>query len=454
MYNSIVIEEQNTPVAVLVNRDFMADARSAASGRGWPGIRSISENVPCECTVPEQIEAGIEETMDDIVSALTTPLTEEEKSPKPKVMEKPSRIVFQGDLEEVNRFFYRRGWTDGLPVIPPTEQAVAEMLTGTDLPPDHVVTKIVPRSGKATVEKIAVNAVMAGALPTYMPLLIAGVKAVMEPRAFFGTYEVSTGSWAPCLLVNGPISKALNINCSSGVMSPGNVANAGIGRAMGLVIKNIGGARTGIEDMGVMGNPMKYSLVLAENEDHSPWEPLHVQHGLNQEDSAVTIFFPNTLLQIQAYGSDDDTILRSVIYNVPPAKRGLTCILMIPPHAKRLAGKGWTKKDVTAFISEYARAPKYHHQEYWGSFARTAEEQGMGLFLSPKDSPDESIAIFRDPEWLRVFVTGGPGSFISMLMGGLTVGPTGWVTQKVDLPPHWAQLVEKYKNLVPRHIKY
>ena len=113
--------------------------------------------------------------MDDIVSSLTTPLTEDERSPKPKKIEKQEQIVFKGDLKEINRFFYKRGWTDGFPIIPPTEEEVAEMLTGTDLLPDHVVAKIIPRMGKATVEKIAVNAVMAGALPTYMPVLIAGI---------------------------------------------------------------------------------------------------------------------------------------------------------------------------------------------------------------------------------------------------------------------------------------
>ena len=119
---------------------------------------------------------AISGVIDEIVAALTRPLTaEEEVSQSPKESEKPARIIFKGNLEEVNRFFYKRGWTDGLPIIPPTEEAVAEMLTGTDLPPDHLVAKLEPRLGKATVEKIAINAVMAGALPTYMPLLIAGV---------------------------------------------------------------------------------------------------------------------------------------------------------------------------------------------------------------------------------------------------------------------------------------
>jgi hypothetical protein len=175
VYEAKSVEEMGKPAIVLVNDAFVNDAKSAASSRGMPGIRAVSENVPCECIVEEQIKPLISDAIDSIVAAITKPLTEEERSPQ-KVIEKPSRIAFKGNLEEVNRFFYKRGWTVGLPIIPPTEEAVAEMLTGTDLPADHLVAKIIPRLGKATVEKIAINAVMAGCLPTYMPVLIAGVQ--------------------------------------------------------------------------------------------------------------------------------------------------------------------------------------------------------------------------------------------------------------------------------------
>src|SRR4030043_798413 len=112
-------------------------------------------SVPCEASIMEDIEAGVEGAFEALVNALTKPLTEEEKSPKPKEIEKPARIIFKGSLEEVNRFYYQRGWTDGLPIIPPTEEAVEEMLSGTDLPRDHVIAELEPRRGKATVEKVA-----------------------------------------------------------------------------------------------------------------------------------------------------------------------------------------------------------------------------------------------------------------------------------------------------------
>ena len=157
MYETIFVEERNKPTVTLAFEYFANDARSAASSKGMPGIRVVFESIVSECTDIEEIEAGITAVMDGIFTALTDPLTEEEKSPGPKELEEPARIVFKGNLEEVNRFFYQRGWTDGLPVTPPTEEAVAEMLTGTDLPAEHLVAKLEPRLGKATVEKIAIS---------------------------------------------------------------------------------------------------------------------------------------------------------------------------------------------------------------------------------------------------------------------------------------------------------
>src|SRR3990172_9443943 len=159
------------------------------------------------------------------------------------------------------------------------------MMTGTDLPADHVVAKVIPRLGKATVDKIAINAVMAGALPTHMPLLITAVQMLADQKTRFDTFEVSTGSWAPFWIVNGPVRNDININSSSGALSPGNIANAAIGRAVGLIVKNIGGARKAVEDMGVIGNPGKYSLVIGEDEEQSPWKPLSVERGFTKEDN-------------------------------------------------------------------------------------------------------------------------------------------------------------------------
>jgi hypothetical protein len=442
VYDAITIEERGVPALAIVNKNFAQDAASAAAGKGMPGLRIMPEKVPSESTIPDQIEAGIYEVMDDIFALITTPLSEEERSPKKKDEIKHERIIFSGSIEEVNRFFYKRGWTDGLPVLPPTEEAVQEMLTGTDLPPDHVVTKIIPRMGKATVEKIAINAVMAGALPTYMPLLVAGVQAIMDRQAFFGTWEVSTGSWSPCWIINGPVRKDLHINSGVGTLSPGDMANAAFGRAMGLIIKNIGGARKGVEDMGVLGNPMKYAMVMAENEEDSPWEPLHVEYGYNKSDSTVTVFFPNSYSQIWHYSSDDAGILRTITSNAQPGRGGLCCLMITPEHAKTLAENNWTKQEIRDHVAEYARVPAYLHPNYWGSF--------FPVKARPPANREDPVGIFKS-NLIRIVVMGGHGAFIGMAVGGGSnlSKEVDFAMKKIELPGNWDKLVAKYKGLAP-----
>ena len=448
MYDTVAMEDLSTPAVALCNEGFAVFGRSAASREGMPGVRVVSETVPCECIIMEEIEAGVSAAMDDIVAALTKPLTAEEKSPKPKE-EKLLRIVFKGNLEEVNRFFYKRGWADGLPIVPPTEEAVAEMLTGTDLPADHVVGKLVPRLGKATVEKIAINAVMAGALPTYMPLLIAAVQALMDPKLRFGLEVASAHSFAPFWIINGPLRRHLNMNSGSEALSPGDIANAAIGRAMGLIIKNIGGARKGIEDKGTLGNPAKNTMVIAENEEESPWEPLHVEHGLNKEDSAVSVFYANTCVNVPPYGTDDKGILDAVIYNIVPGRRGLFCLVLPPVHARTLARKGWAKKEIKAFISEYARVPAFHHPAYWGLLSGGAVAKEW-----LPNNPTESMRIFRNPDWIRIIVAGGVSVMLGLFVGAGERSGGDWVTKKVELPPNWDKLVAKYKDVVPTYVLY
>jgi hypothetical protein len=448
VYDAVSAEERGKPTVTLVNQGFANDAESASRSKGFPMLRYIPTKVPCESSVMGDIEAGVDGALDDIITALTKPLTAGEKSPKSKDPEKPARIIFKGSLEEVNRFFYQRGWTDGLPVIPPTEAAVAEMLTGTDLPPDHLLGKLQSRLGMATVEKIAVAAVMAGCLPTYMPVLIAGAMDLIESEpGFMGytTFGFSTGSWAPFWIINGPIRSHLNVNNSSGTFSPGNIANAAIGRAMGLIVKNIGGVRKGVEDMGVMGNPMKYTMVIAENEEESPWEPLHVELGYKKEDSTITLSFPQTYLQHWPYGSDAQGILRAVVDNMP---RGMRYTLVFtPPHANNLAREGYTKEKVKQHIVENKLVPA----------ARIRAQAGMRAARIPASgSPvpeDGMVPQIRDPRFIRVIVGGGPGAFIAHLAGGGAT-PGKKEIQRIDLPKNWDKLVAKYKNVVPTYAKY
>ncbi len=419
MYDTIFVEQHHKPAVALVNEGFVHDARSAAAGKGMPGARFVPQTVPCECTVPEKIQRGVREAMGDIIAALTLPLKPDEASPPPRPTDVTRGSVFSGDLDEVQRFFYNRGWTDGLPILPPIRAAVDEMLTGTDLPADYLVGKMIPRLGKATVEKIAINAVMAGALPTAMPLLIAGVEALLDPESGFGVFEVSTGSWAPFYVINGPIREQLRINGSTGALSPGDLANATIGRALSLIVKNLGGARKGVEDMGVLGNPAKYAMVLGENEEASPWEPQHVQHGFASDQSCVTVSFPNSYVQIVPHGTDDRGILETIKDRLGPQWRQLT-LLVCPSHAETLADAGWSTQRIIAEIERTRPAP-----------------------------PATGTGRLSGPEGVRIVVAGGPGAWI-----GLVTGVGRWVTKPVAVPSGWGRLVKKYRDRVPNYLRY
>lgn len=442
MYNTIAVEILHKPAVVIHNEGFTHEAHSAAAIKGHPTLRGVPVKIPPECSVADTIQVGISAVMVDILAALTRSLSEEEKSPIPKKSTTFQRVVFKGSVEEINHFFYKRGWTDGLPVIPPTEKAVDEMLKGTNLPADHLVGKLESRWGLATVEKIAINAVMAGALPTYMPVLIAAVKCMLDPDSEYGTCAFSTSSRSPFFIINGPIRKQLNINSGVGALSPGNIANAAIGRTMALITKNIGGVRPGLEDMGSLGNPAKYSMVIAEDEEKSPWEPLHVERGFNREDSTVTLYFPNSYIGQKTYSTDSKGVLNTVIFNTPPG-RGTMCLVIPATAAKWLGDDGWTKEEIKKYIMEYARVPAYKKQY---------------IKITPKIykpfNESDLVPIFPYYHQLMVIVAGGVHPRIGLILGTGAEPTPCFATHKVDLPSNWDNLVQKYRNITPTYLRY
>jgi len=447
VYDAIYIEGKGKPTATYVFEHFHNDAMSAASSKGMPVIRIVPETIVSESTVVEDIVAAVKAVFNNVVAVLTKPLTDEEKAPKRREAENPTRLIFKGTLAEVNQFFYQRGWTDGLPIIPPTEEAVAEMMTGTDFPADHLVEKLEPRLGKATIEKIAINAVMAGCLPTYMPLLIAGVHALAS-NPVCGMMAASTGSFAPFWLINGPIAKDINVRSTYGATSPGDIANASIGRAMGLITKNIRGIRKQIEDMGVLGNPGKYSFVAAENEENSPWEPLHVERGFKKEDSAISLMFPQSFQQMMPFGTDAKGILATVVGSIVPARMGMFAVLLTPTNAGSLAKDGWRKKAVKDFIVKNAVVPDGYYKRL-GLDDSKPFDRGNVVITGAANKNAILVPSPRDPDPVQIFVFGGFGSWMGLMQGGPNP-----VTIKVELPKNWAQLVKKYKNIVPNYLRY
>jgi hypothetical protein len=258
---------------------------------------------------------------------------------------------------------YARGVTDGLPVVPPTVARVRAAVEASGRLRDTLIGLIAPRLGRATVERIAVNAVMAGCRPEYLPAVIAGVEAICDPDFSLVGVSGTTDAVAPLLILNGPVRQALDVNSGAGAFGPGWRANATIGRAVRLCWLNIGGAAPGVISMSTFSQPGRYSYCIGENEEASPWEPLHVEHGFAPAESTVAVMAAEALqvvadTQHRSAREVLATIARSGAVIASDGHAGLTDTLLVisPEHARTIAGDGWTKAQVRTFLWEETRA--------------------------------------------------------------------------------------------------
>ncbi|MFC1986905.1 hypothetical protein ACFLWC_07995 [Chloroflexota bacterium] len=321
------------------------------------------------------------------------------------------KVSVADSAETVSNLFFEKGWSDGLPIIPPTEEAVERMLAGTSRDPAEVVATIPARFGEATVEKIAINAVMAGCLPEYLPVIIAAVSMMGEEGLSLYSAQPTTHPVAPLLIVNGPIAKNLDINSKSGAFGPGWQSNATIGRAIRLILMNIGGAIPGQTDMSTQGQPSKYTFCVAENEEESPWEPLHVERGFDASTSTVTLVCtenPHNINDHNAIAAEEilTTIAGSITTmgsNNVLTQSGTSILALGPEHAATIARDGFSKSDVKAFIHEKARIP------------RRRFHKGIIQGLYRDFDKDAIIPVVANKEELMVIVVGGPGKHSSFL---------------------------------------
>lgn len=273
------------------------------------------------------------------------------------------QVSIDGDIDPIE-VCYVNGWTDGLPVVPPTPKRVESMLNGTDKAPDELIASLPPKWGKATVERIAINAVMAGCLPEYLPVVLAAVEAMSVEDFNLHGVQVTTSHVAPMLVVNGPIRKELDINDGFNLFGQGWRANATIGRAVRLICTNIGGALPGELDRAAFGHIGKYTCCIAEKEEESKWLPLHVERGFEYKDSAVTVFAGAGPQSINDHGSNAaEGILNTICENIsaPGNSSGETLLVIGLEHAKTIADDGFNKADVRAYIAE--KTEKYTEKD-------------------------------------------------------------------------------------------
>ena len=307
------------------------------------------------------------------------------------------------DWTEAIDLYFTRGWTDGLPVVPATEEAVARFLDAAGLAPGDVVLREPVRRRTITAEKLAINAVLAGCRPDYMPVLVTALEAMADPAFSLHGAITSTGGSATLLVVNGPIRHALGLNGGVNVFGPGWRANATIGRAIRLVTLNCLGALPGVLDKSTQGHPGKYTFCIAENEEANPWTPLHVDRGFAGETSTVTVYAaegPHNALS--HYGLTADAILVTLADTMAclgSFSPGESFVVLAPEHVAILARDGWTKARIRETLYATARRTR-------------ADLKRGGKLPGPIDPGDETTWMHRGtgPQDIHLVVAGGgPG---------------------------------------------
>lgn len=332
--------------------------------------------------------------------------------------------------EGILRLFHANKWTDGLPIIPPTEKRFDRMIKESGWNPATVIGLIAPLQGEATVEKIAVNALMAGCTARHLPVVIAAVRAMTHAQFNLYALQTTTHLCTVMALVNGPLVQDLFINCRYNAMGQGTLANAVIGRAIRLILTNIGGAIPGVLDRATFGSPAKYTFCFGENAEESPWEPLHVERGFNTKESTVTVVGAEPPHNVNDHGSATaDGILSTIagVLATPGTNQlymaGEPLIVLGPEHAAIIARGGLTKNDIKIRLHEKARVPLSAISA--GNLKRFAR-------INPKrfgqPSRDQTIPIAESSDDIMVIVSGGKGRHSVVIP---TFGSTRSVTELV-----------------------
>lgn len=334
-------------------------------------------------------------------------------------------VEMPADIVDFSREAVRRGWSDGLPLIPPTEERVAKMLEGMKRGPLDTIGVLSPRQGEATVQAVAINAVMAGCEPRHMPILLAAVEAMTEPNLNLDGINATTHPCAVFVLVHGPIARTAGIHGGSGCFGPAFPSNVSIGRAVRLILLNIAGATPGKGDRATQGSPAKIAFCAAEREDQSPWPPFHTTRGLDAQDSGVTVFVCEGPHNIQDHGSNTgEGILLTVAGAMGQAgsnnilAQGEPILALGPEHAATIAADGYSREEVQRYIYENARYPA---SKVSPEFLRMVEDRlqgGTGGVIGE----DGMLTIAERPEEIHIFVAGGPGKHSAWMptFGGMT----------------------------------
>ena len=322
-----------------------------------------------------------------------------------------TRFEAPDDLDAINRLYRERRWSDGLPVVPPTTERVERMLRCARRAPEDVVATVAPAFGIATVEGIAINAVLAGCDPEYLPVLIAATEAVADPEFNLQGIQATTNPVAVWLIINGPLARRLAVNSTFNCLGQGAWANATLGRALRLILQNIGGALPGEMDRATHGQPGKYTFCCAENEEANPWEPLHVERGYAADRSTVTVVGVEGTMNMNTHTKDAAELVRVIADTMihPPSNEythgGEPWLMMGPEHAEILKRGGFSKAGFKQRLWEEAKMPASRMSGKDLQRVRDSRAHELGEI-----GPDTLLPISARPQDIMVMVAGGPGT--------------------------------------------
>ncbi len=417
--NQIKLEKVGIPTVTIATTDFIDLAKTTAAQEGASNLAFVVVEHPIGAIGLESVQKKAKEAFPEIMKMATEwepGEASDETVIKGEVYPAPT-IEVEGTVDDVNNYFFEKGWSNGLPIVPPTPEKVEAMLKGTDRSPDEEVWVVPPRNGILTVEGVATYAVMTGCKPEYMPILLSALDAMKDPGFNWRGLTTTTHPNGLLVVVNGPIAKELGIASGIGAASGFSHPNMAIGYALALMTDVVGGSTPQTEDktqQGWVGNAV--ATVVAESEN-SPWESFSEEQGFSADDNIVTVFAGGPPTNIQDHTSPgNEGLLRVFANTINNAGQNTTCasngqvvLLISEEHAQLMAEEGWTKEKLQDWLWENSQRPA---KEYADKCADWASE-----YLGKEVGPDTNVPIVGTPEQIRIIVSGGAGKH-SQYWGG------------------------------------
>ena len=407
---------------------FFSLARAQAAKLGLPHLAVALVPHPVGGIDPALVRGKADTIVDEVLGALTR-----DPAIPPALTRAQGAVVVDGpdDLDAFQEWAMNERWSDGLPVLPPTPERVDRLLGALSAHRRDVLATLAPLDGAATLEEVAINAALAGAAPEHLPVVVAAVRALAEPRFNLNAIQTTTHPCTPLVIVSGPIAGRLGISGGPNALGNGHRANAVIGRAVRLICQNVGGARPGLEDRATLGHPGKFSYCLAEHEAASPWEPLHVERGFAADASCVTVCGAEAPHNVNDHASTTpDALLMALIGTAATTGSnnvylgGEPLVILGPEHAQTLALTGWSKAEVKRRLWERIRIRLDRFSAE--NLARFATIAPASFSNRPGDA---EIPWCASPDDLMIIVAGGPGKHSSLVP---TFGATRSVTVAIE----------------------